>query len=129
MKTLCFKFHQNRAINEESYFWGGKILSGVPRGAERPDLKKIEKSLYRTVVSIHSQNVSILSELESVQKSVTFGGVLGPLIWGGRSNLKKKNFYRMMVRTYSHNFSTLAQLQKCVKQVPSNDHITNYLEP
>ena len=26
METLCFKFHQNWAINEEFYFWGGKIL-------------------------------------------------------------------------------------------------------
>ena len=32
MKTLCFKFHQNRAINEEFYFWGGKILSVGPKG-------------------------------------------------------------------------------------------------
>ena len=42
MKTLCFKFHQNRAINEEFYLWGGKILSGGPMGAEWPDLKKLK---------------------------------------------------------------------------------------
>ena len=40
--------------------------------------QKIEKFLYKTVVSTHSQNFSILAELESVQKSGSFGGVLGP---------------------------------------------------
>ena len=66
MKTLCFKFHQDRAINEEFYFWGGKILSGGPMGGRVAQFKKIEKSLYRTVVSTHTQNFSILAESESV---------------------------------------------------------------
>ena len=67
MKTLCFKIHQNRAINEEFYFWGegGKIISRGPKGAEWPDLRKIEKSIHRTMVSTYSQNFSILAELES----------------------------------------------------------------
>ena len=66
MKTLCFKFHQNRAINEEFYFWGGKIISEGPKGGRVARFQKIEKSLYKTVVSTHSQNFSILAELESV---------------------------------------------------------------
>ena len=66
MKTLGFKFHKNRAINEEFYFWGGKILSGGPKGGRVDRFKKSEKSLYRTMVSTHSQNFSILAELESV---------------------------------------------------------------
>ena len=50
MKTLCFKFHQNRAVNEEFYFWAGKILSGGRefqeyKGAEWPDFK-ISKNPY-----------------------------------------------------------------------------------
>ena len=68
---------------------GAKFILGVPRGTEWPDLKKIKKSLYRTVVSTHSQNFSILAELESVKKSGIFNGVLGPPIGGGRSNFKK----------------------------------------
>ena len=66
MKTLCFKFYQNREINEEFYFWGAKIHSGGPKGAEWSDFKKSEKSLYRTVVLTNSQNFSILIELETV---------------------------------------------------------------
>ena len=81
-------------------FGGAKFFLGVPRGAEWPDFKK---SLYRTVVSTHSQIFSILAELERVQKLGTFGRVLGPTIGGGGSNLKtnKKAQYRMVVRTYS----------------------------
>ena len=47
-------------------FGGAKFFVGVPREAEWPDFKKIEKSLYKTMVSTHSQNFSILAELESV---------------------------------------------------------------
>ena len=66
MKTLGFKFHQNRAVYEEFYFWGGKILSGDPKGGRVARFQKIEKSLHITVVSSHSENFSILAELESV---------------------------------------------------------------
>ena len=66
MKTLCFKLHENRAVNEEFYFWEGNILSGGRKGGRVARFQKIEKSLYRTVVSTHSQNFSILAELESV---------------------------------------------------------------
>ena len=82
MKMLCFKFHQNRAINEEFYFWGGIF----PKGGRVARFKNIEKFLYRTAVSTHSQNFSILAELESVLKSGIFGGVLDPPIRGGGSN-------------------------------------------
>ena len=41
IKTLCFKFHQNRAINEEFYFWGGKILSGGPKRGRVARFQKI----------------------------------------------------------------------------------------
>ena len=41
MKTLCLKFHQNRAVNEEFCFWGGQNpFWGSQGGAEGPDLKK-----------------------------------------------------------------------------------------
>ena len=40
MKTLCFKFHQNRAINEEFCFWRGKILFEGPKGGRVARLKK-----------------------------------------------------------------------------------------
>ena len=39
MKTLCFKFDKNRAVNEEFYFWGGKILSRSPKGSRVAFLK------------------------------------------------------------------------------------------
>ena len=42
----------------------GKL--GGPKGGRVARFKKIEKSLYRTMVSTHSQNFSILAELESV---------------------------------------------------------------
>ena len=63
---LCFKLHQNRAINEEFYNWGGKILSGGPKGGRVARFQKIEKSLYKTMVSTHSQNFSVLAELEII---------------------------------------------------------------
>ena len=111
--TIGFKFLQNWAINEEFYFWGGKILFGGPTGGRVARFLKIEKSLYRTVISTHDQNLSILAELKSVQKSGTFGGVLGPRKGSGGSNFKnlKETPYRMVIRTYSQNFSTLAQLE------------------
>ena len=65
MQMLCFKFPQNRAINEEFYFWGAKFFLGVPRGAEWPDFKN-QKIHIQTMVSTHSQNFNILAELESV---------------------------------------------------------------
>ena len=47
-------------------FGGGKILSEGPNGGRVTRFQKTEKSLDRTVVSTHSQNFSILAELESV---------------------------------------------------------------
>ena len=43
MKMLCFKFHQNRTINEEFNFWGDQILSGGP-GGRGTRFEKFEKS-------------------------------------------------------------------------------------
>ena len=43
----------------QNSFWG-------PKEGRVAWFKKIEKSLYRTVVSTHSQNFSILAELKSV---------------------------------------------------------------
>ena len=65
------------------------------------------------MVSTHSQNFSILAELESAYKSGTFGGVLSPPIGDGGSNFKnlKKASYKIVVWTYSQNFSTLGQLE------------------
>jgi len=42
-------------------FGGAKLFLGVLRWAEWSDLKKIEKSFYRTVVSTYRQNFSILA--------------------------------------------------------------------
>ena len=105
-----------------------KFFLGVPRGAEWPDFKKIEKSLYRTVVSTRSRNFSILAELETILKLGSFWGVLGPPLGDGWSNFKnlKKAPYRMLIRTYSQNFSNLAQL-KSVKtnKIGQNVQICN----
>ena len=62
---MCFKFHQNRPINEEFDFWEGRILSVGPRGAR---FQKLQNASYKTVFSTHSKNFSILAELESVKK-------------------------------------------------------------
>ena len=69
---LCLKFHQNRAINEKFDFWRGQILA--------TRFQKFEKSSYRTVVSTHTENFSILTLLESVQKT----GELNRLLEGFR---------------------------------------------
>ena len=42
VSTLSFKFHQNRAINEEFYFCGGKIHPGGPKGGR---VARIQKNL------------------------------------------------------------------------------------
>ena len=78
--------------------------------------QKIEKFLHRTVVSTHSQNFSIVAELEFFFKLGSFGGVLGPSKVGGRPDFKnlKKTIYRTVVRTHTTNFSTLALLG-CIK--------------
>ena len=51
-----------------TFFWGegGKKISGGPKGDRVARFQKIKKSLYRTVVSTHSKNFSILAEVESV---------------------------------------------------------------
>jgi len=46
MKTLCFKFYQNRAINEKFYFWGGKIISRGTKGGTVARFKKKTKNPY-----------------------------------------------------------------------------------
>ena len=53
----------------------GKFFSGGPKAGRAVRFKKNEKSLYRTMISTHSQNFSNLAELESVLKSGSFGGV------------------------------------------------------
>ena len=73
MKILCFKFQQNQTINEEFYFWKAKYFPrSSPMGGRVARFQKIEKSLCRTMVSTHSQNFTILAELESVLKLGTF---------------------------------------------------------
>ena len=117
MKTLCFKFHQNRAINEEFYVWGeGKILSRGPKGGREARFKK---SLHRTVISTHSQKFSILAELESVYKSGTFCGVLGPPIGDGGSNFK--NLKNSLIQNGGPNLQPKFQhpksIKNCLKQI------------
>ena len=77
MKMLCSKFHQNRPINEEFDFLGGQILSEGPEGVRGTRFQKFEKAQYRTVVLSHTENFSILGQLESVQKSVELNRLLG----------------------------------------------------
>ena len=77
-------------------------LLGAPRG---PIKKKKGKSSYRTVVSCHTKNFIIPAQLESVQKSGTFGGVLGPPRGGGRpisKNWKSPNFCFGQIFGYRH---------------------------
>ena len=52
----------------ESVYKSGTFggVSGPSRVGRVARFKKIEKSLYRTMVSTHSQSFSILAELESV---------------------------------------------------------------
>ena len=46
MKTLCLKFHQDRAINEEFYFWGGGQNSfWGSQGRQSGPISKIQKIL------------------------------------------------------------------------------------
>ena len=45
MKTLCFKFHQNRATNEELYFWGGKNSFWGSQGGQSGPISKNRKIL------------------------------------------------------------------------------------
>ena len=59
IQILCFKFHQNRTINEEFHFWGVK--------RERyPNFKKNGKTPYRMVVLLHTKSFSSLAKLASV---------------------------------------------------------------
>ena len=66
---LFLKLHQNHAINEKCDFWRGQILAEGPEGGRRTRFQKFEKASYRTVVSTHTENFSILALLESVEKS------------------------------------------------------------
>ena len=55
--NVSFKCHQ---INEEFDFWG------VNEGKRGPRYQKFENVLHRTVVPTHTENFSIIAELESV---------------------------------------------------------------
>ena len=92
----------------------------APGGFRGPRFQKFEKALYRTVVPTHTQNFSILAQLQSVQKSgerFDFwgcfrapGGFRGP-----RFQKIEKASYRTMVQTHTQNFSTSAQLESVQK--------------
>ena len=66
MKMLCSKFYQNQTIKEEFDFWGDQILSGSPEGGRGTQFQELEKVSYKTVVPTHTENFSILTQLESV---------------------------------------------------------------
>ena len=112
MKMLCFKFHRNRAINEEFDLWEGQIHSGDPKGGRGTRFeKKIDKASYTTGVLTHTENFSILGDIESVKKSgkqILLLGSFKALQEGQRVRFRKfeKASYRTVVRTYSQNFST-----------------------
>ena len=113
---LCFKFHKNRAINENFDFWRGQNLSGGPEEGRATGFHKIEKDSYRTVVSTQNENFSIIALLDSVQKSWELNRLLGgfrfPKGWTGvRFQKIEKSPHRTVVRTRSKNISTLTQLE------------------
>ena len=87
-------------------FGVGKTFSGDPKGGRVARFQEIEKSLHITVAPSHSENFSILAELESVYKSGSFGEVLGPSRVGGKPAFKIA-IYRTVVQTHTENFSTL----------------------
>ena len=66
MKILCFKFHQNRPINEELDCWGGFM---TPKGGQGARFQKFEKASYRTVVRTHIENVSTHGFFFSIKTS------------------------------------------------------------
>ena len=57
--------------------FGVQILSGGPEEGRGTRFQKFEKSSYRTVVSSHTENFSILAQLESVEKSGELNRLLG----------------------------------------------------
>ena len=63
---LRFKFRQNRSINEDFYFWGGKILSENAEENGGTCFQKFVKTSYRMVVPTDTKNFSILVQLEGV---------------------------------------------------------------
>ena len=114
MKTLCFKFQQNRAINEEFYFWGGKILSGGPMGSRVARFKKNRKILIQN----GGLNPQPKFQHSRIRKCLQIGdfweGFRPPKGgWTTQFQESEKKTYRMVVETYSQDFSTLAQLE-CV---------------
>ena len=91
MKTLCFKFHQNRAINKKIYFWGDKFLSGGP-------------SLPHNPPPLLSKNIKLLIYGAILLKFETELCLCLPIIieieihiWGFPLSLQKSN-YSYMVR-------------------------------
>ena len=99
MKTSGFKFHQNRAVNEEFYSLVVKFFLGVPRGAEWPDLKKKRKILiHNGGLNPHPkfQHSSSIKKCLKIRDS--WEGVRSPK--GGREpnfNNLKKDPYRTVV--------------------------------
>ena len=111
MKMLCFKFHQNRKINEEFNFWGDQFFRGALRGAEGPDFKI--SLIQNGGLNPHRKfqhSSSIRKRFKNRGTDSAFGAVIGPPKGGGRSDFRnsKKASYRTAVRTYTQKFSTLA---------------------
>ena len=65
-------------------FGGTKFFRRAPRGAD----SKFEKASYRMVVSAHTENLSIVAQLESVRKSGGLIRLLGMGEEGGLSPLR-----------------------------------------
>ena len=63
---MCFKFNQNRTINEEIDFYEAQILSGDPEDSRGTRFQKFEKASCISVVQTYTQNFSTLAQLESV---------------------------------------------------------------
>ena len=73
---LCFKFHQNRLMNEEFDFWRAKFFQGALRGTERSDFKKAS---YKMVVLPHTKNPHIKKlygskKVDAIVDAISHGG-------------------------------------------------------
>ena len=107
---FCFKFHQNRTINEELDFFEG---GGAPRGLGGLYIHKFISQLL--LVNIRKCCFKF-HQNRTINKEFYFWGAKffrrAPRGQGARFQKIEKVSYRSVVPSHTKNFSILAQLEK-----------------
>ena len=114
---ILSQFHKNRVINEDFYFWGGKILSGGPKGGRVARFKKNQKTLIQNGVINLQTKFQHSSWIRKCLKIGDFWGAFRPLLRGWGVQFQK--FEKILIQNDGLNpqpkFQHSSWIRKCLK--------------